>query len=95
MGSSYHQLSFTEEKEIKADLLDNASSYAIGVISDSSFINADLFKEHANPTQQQRVLLNLDLQLLISVEEIILLNYLCHYIAVTRHSRWIGICLFR
>lgn len=56
-----------KRKRMKTELLDNAPPSAIGMISDSSFINADLFmhwlqyfKEHAMPTQEQPVLLILD-----------------------------------
>lgn len=56
-----------KRKRMKPELLDNAPPSAIGMNSDSSFINADLFiqwlqhfKAHAMPTQEQPVLLILD-----------------------------------
>ncbi|XP_053614281.1 uncharacterized protein LOC128677443 [Plodia interpunctella] len=54
-------------KRMKAELLDAAPPGSVGMVSDSSFINSDLyldwlthFKDHAKPTKDQPILLILD-----------------------------------
>lgn len=54
-------------KRMKAELLDRAPMGSIGMVSDSSFVNADLFldwlthfKDHTKPTKEDPVLLILD-----------------------------------
>ncbi|XP_049869645.1 uncharacterized protein LOC126369338 [Pectinophora gossypiella] len=54
-------------KRMKAELLDGAPSGSVGMVSDSSFINCDLFlnwlthfKDHVRPTDERPILLILD-----------------------------------
>ena len=80
-------------KRMKAELLDSEPPGAIGMVSDSSYMNSDLFmdwlehfKDHTIPTQESPVLLILDN--LISHCAINAINYYRKLTQVPRRKIW-------